>query len=134
MYVIRRRGKDGFDTPATYQDASGAFQGDIEKARQHNTIESAMEALNALGANACAYYDICVFASPETAKRTAAWTPLSPREIRRLTGMSQKGFADVYGIPLRTVTNWEQEIRTPPEWTLRLLERCVRDDLKNGRL
>ena len=35
------------------------------------------------------------------------------KEIRESTGMSQKAFAELYGIPLSTLRNWEQGIRKP---------------------
>ena len=52
------------------------------------------------------------------------------KEIRALTGLSQKNFGDLYRIPLRTVQNWEQGTNEAPEYVLLLLERAVREDFK----
>lgn len=43
------------------------------------------------------------------------------REIRKKTGLSQQKFGDKYGIPLRTVQNWEYGKREAPEYVLDLL-------------
>ena len=51
---------------------------------------------------------------------------MTVKEIRTLTGLSQKKFAELYGIPWRTVQNWEQH--DPPVYLLRMLERIVRED------
>ena len=52
------------------------------------------------------------------------------KEIRALTGLSQKKFGDLYRIPLRTIQNWEQGPNEAPEYVLLLLERAVREDFK----
>ena len=52
------------------------------------------------------------------------------KEIRSITGLSQKKFGDLYSIPLRTIQNWEQETNEAPEYVLLLLERAVREDFK----
>lgn len=56
------------------------------------------------------------------------------KEIRTLTGFSQKQFAEYFGIPLRTVQEWEQGRRKPPDYIPKLLERVWKaekgDDLK----
>ena len=52
------------------------------------------------------------------------------KEIRALTGLSQKKFGDLYRIPLRTIQNWEQVTNEAPEYVLLLLERAVREDFK----
>lgn len=49
-------------------------------------------------------------------------------EIRTLTGLSRVRFAERYGIPLRTVEDWESGRSTPPEYIVPLLERAVRED------
>lgn len=53
-------------------------------------------------------------------------------EMRQALGLSQKAFGEKYGIPLRTVENWENGYRVPPEYVLKLLERCVKEDLKKS--
>ena len=50
------------------------------------------------------------------------------KEIRAMTGLSQGKFAEKYGIPVRTLQNWEAEHREPPEYVLKLLLRCVEED------
>lgn len=52
------------------------------------------------------------------------------REIRELTGLSQRRFGAQYGIPYRTIQNWEAGINTPPEYVVKLLERAVREDFE----
>ncbi len=52
------------------------------------------------------------------------------KEIRALTGLSQKKFGDLYRIPLRTIQNWEQGTNEAPEYVLLLLERAVTEDFK----
>lgn len=51
------------------------------------------------------------------------------KELRTLTGLSQKAFSDKYEIPKRTIEDWEAERRTPPEYVIKLLERVVKEDL-----
>ncbi len=53
---------------------------------------------------------------------------MSVKEIRQLTGLSQQKFGDLYHIPLRTIQNWESGTNEIPEYTLKLLERTVRED------
>lgn len=50
------------------------------------------------------------------------------RELRKLTGLSQKDFGDRYDIPYRTIQNWETEQRSCPEYVEGLLERVVLED------
>ena len=54
------------------------------------------------------------------------------KEIRALTGLSQAGFSEKYGIPKRTLQDWEQGQRSTPEYVTRLLERVVKEDYKQG--
>lgn len=53
---------------------------------------------------------------------------MNTKPIRELTGLSQQKFGDKYGIPKRTIQNWEYEINECPEYLYRLLERVVRED------
>ena len=48
--------------------------------------------------------------------------------LRGHTGLSQAKFAEKYGIPKRTVENWEGGVNEPPTYVLRLLERVVAED------
>lgn len=43
------------------------------------------------------------------------------RKIRTETGMNRKMFAEHFGIPLRTLEDWEANRRTPPEYIPRLI-------------
>lgn len=45
------------------------------------------------------------------------------KEFRLSTGLSQSKFADYFGIPVRTLQEWEQGRRTPPVYLLELLKR-----------
>ena len=42
------------------------------------------------------------------------------RELRDRLGMNRREFSDYYGIPYRTVQDWEAEKRELPEYLLRL--------------
>ena len=55
------------------------------------------------------------------------------RELRAQLGDTQSEFAGRYGIPFRTVQNWEAGIRKPPEYMINLLERRVREDMVNRK-
>ncbi len=52
------------------------------------------------------------------------------KELRELLGVSQAEFSRRYGIPKRTIENWESGINKPPEYVLSLLERIVKEDAK----
>ena len=47
------------------------------------------------------------------------------KELRNLTGMSQKKFADYFGISFRTIQQWEQERSAPPSYLVGLLKRIL---------
>lgn len=48
------------------------------------------------------------------------------RKIRESTGMNRKEFAEYFGIPYRTVTDWELGHRRMPDYLLRLIEYKIR--------
>lgn len=50
------------------------------------------------------------------------------REIREKTGLSQAKFGERYGIPTRTIENWETGSRVPPQYVVELLRRVVEMD------
>lgn len=61
---------------------------------------------------------------------------LSIKEIRELTGLDQKIFAEKYHIPFGTYQKWEapeesQNHRNCPIYVKELLERAVREDFSN---
>lgn len=43
------------------------------------------------------------------------------RELRERMGMNRREFCEYFGIPYRTVQDWEAEKRTMPEYLLRLM-------------
>jgi len=45
----------------------------------------------------------------------------SVKEIRADLGMTQQKFSDYFGIPKRTIQDWERGLRTPPTYVIRLL-------------
>lgn len=55
---------------------------------------------------------------------------MSIKEIRSLTGLSQAKFCEKYKIPRRTLEDWEAGRNKPAEYLLILLERAVREDIK----
>lgn len=52
------------------------------------------------------------------------------REVRKQAGLTQKQLAERYQIPLRTLQDWETGKRTPPEYVLNMLLRCIAVDFK----
>ena len=58
---------------------------------------------------------------------------MTVREMRARLNDTQAEFARRYGIPFRTVQNWESDVRTPPQYVLDLLESRVKADLANRR-
>ena len=52
------------------------------------------------------------------------------KDLRLRTNLSQTKFADVVGIPVRTIQKWEQGERVPPDYVIKLIEYF----LKNERL
>lgn len=50
------------------------------------------------------------------------------RELRAMTGLSQAAFAERYGIPKRSIENWEGGQRTPPSYLPKLLEKAIKYD------
>lgn len=47
------------------------------------------------------------------------------KELRLSTGMTQKAFAETFGIPLRTLQKWEQGEASPAPYFLVLLARSL---------
>lgn len=57
-------------------------------------------------------------------------TTVSISDLRSLIGLSRSEFSRRYGIPIRTMEDWEAGRRTPPEYVVSLLERVVKEDIK----
>ena len=53
---------------------------------------------------------------------------MTTTEIRTILGVSRAEFSRRYGIPVRTLEDWDAGRRTPPEWLLNLLERVAKED------
>lgn len=49
------------------------------------------------------------------------------KEARHTAGLTQKGMADFFEIPVRTVSDWERGLRKPPEWVCKLLVKALKD-------
>ena len=54
-------------------------------------------------------------------------------ELRELVNMSRKEFAQCYGIPYSTLTDWELGKKQMPDYVLRLLEYKVRMDASSQK-
>lgn len=54
------------------------------------------------------------------------------KSIREETGMNRREFSEYYGIPLRTLEDWEYNKRTPPEYVVRLLAYHVKHNKKSN--
>ena len=50
------------------------------------------------------------------------------KELRKLSGMTQQTYADYFGIPKRTVENWDAEKYTPPQYVINLMEYKLRKE------
>ena len=53
------------------------------------------------------------------------------REIRESIGMSRSDFSRTYGIPVRTLEDWEAGKRKCPEYVVKLLRRVAVEDAEN---
>ena len=43
------------------------------------------------------------------------------KALRESTGLTQRAFAELLGIPKRSIENWESEVSKPPEYLIRLI-------------
>lgn len=57
-------------------------------------------------------------------------TTVSISDLRSSIRLSRSEFSRRYGIPIRTMEDWEAGRRTPPEYVVSLLERVVKEDVK----
>lgn len=48
------------------------------------------------------------------------------KELRAGMGLSQRKFADYFGIPVVNVQHWEQGVAKPPEYVVRLIDRVIK--------
>lgn len=57
------------------------------------------------------------------------------KDLRAVTGWTQKAFADYFHIPLRTLQNWEGGQRKAPEYLLELIEyKLIKEGLMLSHL
>ncbi|SKB49754.1 Helix-turn-helix [Lachnospiraceae bacterium] len=47
------------------------------------------------------------------------------RDLRDLTGLTQKAFAAHYGIPLSTLQKWERSSASPPPYVIQMIARSL---------
>ena len=43
------------------------------------------------------------------------------KALRESTGLTQRAFAELLGIPKRSIENWESGVSKPPEYLIRLI-------------
>lgn len=48
------------------------------------------------------------------------------KKARIAAGLTQKAMAEYFGIPIRTVSDWERNLRTPPSWVCSLLVNALK--------
>ena len=53
--------------------------------------------------------------------------------MRRQLGDTQSEFSTRYNIPFRTIQNWENGVRKPPEYIMNLLTQRIEEDLINRK-
>lgn len=58
----------------------------------------------------------------------------NPRCIRGASHLTQEGFSHRYGMPKSTLSQWERDERTPPEYVVKLLAYAVYADYITGAL
>lgn len=51
------------------------------------------------------------------------------KDLRTQSGMTQKAFSEYFGIPLRTIENWEGGSRKCPQYLLDLMEYKLTKEL-----
>lgn len=55
------------------------------------------------------------------------------KDLRTISGLSQSAFGKKYGIPTRSIQNWENGVRECPQYVITLLARAVKEDFEEGR-
>lgn len=53
---------------------------------------------------------------------------MTVKEMRTAAGMTQKAFSEYFGIPRRTVENWEGGVNTCPAYVTDLIEYKLRKE------
>ena len=52
----------------------------------------------------------------------------SPKELRAITALSQVAFSKLYGIPRRTIENWDSGANAPPPYLVKLIAYALWND------
>ena len=82
------------------------------------------------------YWDGCVWTELTYIDGDADERDMTPQDrfkaLRKRSGFTQKGFAERFNIPIRTIQNWEYGINEAPEYLLDLIETSVAEH-KNSR-
>ena len=55
---------------------------------------------------------------------------MNVKDLRNQTGLSQSKFAAFFGIPVRTLQDWEQQKRIPPEYVVTMMSRILKSEMK----
>lgn len=50
------------------------------------------------------------------------------KDLRKQTHFSQKAFAEYFEIPVRTLQDWESELRTPPNYVVNLIAYKLKNE------
>lgn len=50
-------------------------------------------------------------------------------ELRKITGKTQKEFAESFDIPLKTLQNWEQGRNKAPEYTIKMISNLIKFEI-----
>ena len=50
------------------------------------------------------------------------------KELRVAAGMTQKAFAEYFHIPKRSIEYWKGDVRTTPEYLVKLIEYKLRNE------
>lgn len=52
------------------------------------------------------------------------------KELREKVKMTQKEFSEYFNIPRRTIEDWENERRTPPQYVIELIYYKLKNEKK----
>ena len=53
---------------------------------------------------------------------------MNVKDLRKKTGLSQSKFANLFNIPVRTIQQWEQGVRKPPDYVIFMMEKIIITD------
>ena len=56
------------------------------------------------------------------------------KELRRASGMTQQQFADYFGIPKRTIENWDAGVNKCPQYLLELMKYKLDKESKKQQI